>query len=193
MTDDRDWDDLVVSWGTADLDAGALSVRVQGKLRRQAGLMRAAVLAGAVGTIAGLALAAWTIYVGLTVGAPNFLVRGTAVLLLSLMLGMGTAWLAGTLNDATRSLADMLDLSIRRARVFRRLIGLGFAGTAIAAVLGMVGYAVRTSAGNPPAMSPVEPLLMLGLFAVALLPFHLRVGDSLARLQLMRRALESEA
>jgi len=188
-----DWDDLVVSWGKADLDAGALSARVQGQLRRQAWLMRAGVLAGAVGTVAGLALAAWTFNVGLRADAANFLVRGAAVLLLSAMLGMGTAWLAGTLRDTTRSLADMLDLSIRRARVFRRLIALGLAGAAIAALLGLVGYAIRTSAGNPPALSPVEPLLVLGLFAVALLPFHFRVGDRLVRLQLLRRALEAEA
>jgi len=189
MTDTRYWDDLGVAWCAAELDAGSLSPRVKARLQRQAALMRMGMLAGVLGTAAGIALGAWTIYLGLSADAANFLVRGAAVLLISAMLGLGTAWLAGGLKHDTRSVAEMLDLSIRRGQVFRRLTGLGFAACVVAAVLGLVGYAIRSGAGDPPVLSPIEPLLLLGLFAVALLPFHLRFRDTLVRLQFLRRAL----
>jgi hypothetical protein len=150
------------------------------------------VFAGAVATAAGLALGAWTIRVGLAADAANFLVRGVAVLLLSAMLGLGTAWLARSARDDTRSLSAMLDLSLRRARVFRNLTLLGFVGVAVAAVLGLAGYAIRSRAGVPPALSPLEPLLALGLFATALVPFHLRFRDLIVRLECLRRALAGE-
>jgi hypothetical protein len=58
------------------------------------------------------------IRVGLVTDATHFLVRGVTVLLLSSMVALGTAWLAGNARDDTRSLIEMLDLSLRRARVF---------------------------------------------------------------------------
>jgi hypothetical protein len=189
MTDGIYWDDLGVAWCATELDATALSPRLKARLRRQAGLIRTGVFAGAVATAAGLALGAWTIRVGLATDATHFLARGAAVLLLSAMLGLGTAWLAGSARDDTRSLAEMLDLSLRRARVFGKLTALGFGGTAVAAVLGLVGYAIRVRAGDPPALSPLEPLLVLGLFATVLVPFHLRFRDLAARLECLRRAL----
>jgi len=189
MTDFRYWDDLGGAWCAIDLHAAGLSSRVKARLQRQAALMRMGILAGALGTAAGLALGGWTIYAGLSADAANFLVRGAAVLMLSAMLGLATAWLAAGLRDETRSLTEMLELSVWRARAFGRLTALGFAGCIVAAVLGLVGYAIRSGAGDPPELSPIEPLLLLGLFAVALLPFHLRFRDTVARLQFLRQAV----
>jgi Na+(H+)/acetate symporter ActP len=60
MTDRIYWDDLRVAWCATELDAATLSPRLKARLRRQSGLVRAGVFAGAVATAAGLALGAWT-------------------------------------------------------------------------------------------------------------------------------------
>lgn len=91
------------------------------------------------------------------------------------------------------SLADMLDLGITQAERFRRVVLAGYGMCAVAAALGLVGYGIRVHFYRPLAMSPIEPLVLLGLAAVALLLFGRLVTSDLARLTYLRGLLTEAA
>jgi hypothetical protein len=191
-TPDPWWDELGFAWTAAPADPQAALPGLTARLRRQAWLLRLLIAGAALASLAGLALAGWTLWLGWTAHVWHFLVRGTAVLVLAILLAAAAGALAGSVRDASRSLAEALDVAVRRAQGRRRALALGVWACALAAAFGTAGYFVRSYFTRPPAMSPLEPLLVLALTALVLLLLARAASRDLARTRHLQRALAGE-
>jgi uncharacterized membrane protein len=190
---DRYWDDLGIAWVAVDPNSEAIAAQLDSRLRSQALRAKLLVATGVPLAVAMLALAGFTLYAGFNGGAWNFLVRGIALLVLSGMTGLA-AWsqrfdAAGQLN----SLAGKMDQTIARSRKLHRAAGLGLTMCGVAAVAGLAGYFIRVRQGHPPAMSPLEPLALLALMAIAICIYMHYSARDLERLEYLRRTLASES
>lgn len=194
MTEGQDpyWDDLGVVWTAANPDVDVIKPRLQARLRRQSLLIAAGLAIGIPLSIAGLALATWTIWVAWTAGALNFYVRGIAIAVISLLLGRAVSLLLPVrAGDAARSLMAMLDLAIGRAQRTGTVIRLGLYSCLAAAALGLVGTAIRMQSGHPPQMSPIVDLVILAGVASGLFFYGRYNSISLEKLRALQRALLS--
>jgi hypothetical protein len=188
-TNDAWWDELGFAWTALEPDPEAATPRLKARLRRQEWRLRLLVAGAALAALLGAALAAWTLWIGYTAHASWFLVRGSAVLAVAVLAALGAAALAGGVKDQTRSLAEALDLAVLRARRSLRAASLAIAACALAAVLGLGGYALRAGSHHPPRMSPIEPLAYLALLALVIFLVRRRLKDDLARTRHLRRSL----
>ncbi len=171
-TKDGYWDDLGVAWSAIGLEPQIVAPRLKARLKAQSMLIGALALGGIPLALLGLVLGGWTIWLGWSGHQVHFVTRGTAVIAISAMLAFATWSLGARLKDDTRSLAQMTELALARALRTLTAIRLGYVSCAIAALFGMVGSWIRSHAGDPPAMSPVEPLVVLALVVVALAAMH---------------------
>jgi hypothetical protein len=189
MTDEPFWDELGIAWRAAPPAASGSLDRMRASFRRQARQVRLAVALAAVGGTGLGALGAFTLWQGWRLGALNFGTRGLAVLIVAAILWLMAATLWPVRNDDALSLSEFADLGLARARRCRRAVVLGLTGCAVAAVLGTVGWALRTAADHPPALSPVIDLAVLAVLAVIVeaLRRHFRGED--ARFAYLKRAL----
>lgn len=186
---DAYWDELGIAWRAIEPDLQASTPRMKRQARWHTLLMGAVVFGGVPVGIAGGALGIWTAWVGLSTDAWNFVTRGAAILVIaSLLLGAGLS-ARSTLRADTRTLAAMVGLALLRAQKWRLAIRLGYAACVVAAVLGMIGYGIRTHAGKPPAMSPVEPMVALALLWVVLMLLHRGVRARIAKYRYLQRLL----
>jgi hypothetical protein len=191
MTDPY-WDELGFAWTAAAPDPQTAEPRLKSRLHRQAMGLRLLVLGASLASLAGLALGAWTLWIGWSAHVWHFLVRGSAVVILAGLAGWGAASLAGGVRDDTRSLAQAVDLSISRAERSLRALWLGLAGCGIAAALGLAGFWLRAAHGRPALMSPVEPLAFLALLMTVFWLLQRSVSDDLERSRHVRRLLEAD-
>ena len=192
MNADNDpfWDDLGVTWTAVDPDINVIKPRLKARLRRHSLLIAVGVAIGMPLSIAGLALAAWTLWVAWTSDALNFYARGVAVAAISLLIARAVAlMLPVRAADAARSLTDMLDLTIMRAKRTGLIIRLGLYSCLVAAALGLVGAAIRTHFESPPQMSPIVDLGILAALALILITFGRHNAMSLGMLRALRGAL----
>jgi hypothetical protein len=140
--------------------------------------------------IAGGVLGVWTIWLGLSTGIWNFATRGAAILVISLLIA-GAGWSSrSTLRDNTETLSAMVELTLLRAEKWRLAIRLGYASCVVAATLGMIGYGIRVHSGKPPAMSPVEPMVVLAGLGLVLVLLHRSVRRRIAKYRYLRRLLQ---
>lgn len=187
---DAYWDNLGLAWTAIKPDPKVLMPQLRWRLRWQAMLMGGVVFGGVPVGLAGVGLGVWTIWLGSSVGAWHFVIRGVAIVLIS-TLAVGAAWsFRSALRDHTESLSAMIELALLRAEKWRLAIGLGYVICAIAAVLGLVGYGIRVHFGKPPAMSPIEPLVLLTAIVVILLLCHAAIRERVAKYRYLKRTAE---
>lgn len=172
----NDWDQLGVAWRASVPDPEHAAAGIEARLRRQAALARTGLVAGVLGGLSALALAAWTIWIGTGGRAPNFVTRGATIAVVGVLMLLAAQALGGDTRNAGASIREMLDLSRLRAERQARTAGLGVLATVVLAAGGLVGYAIRVRTGHAPAISPVEALLALAVLGVVLL--WIRAGQS---------------
>lgn len=167
--DDAFWDELGVSWRASIRDVGLISSGLEARLRLQSALLTAGTLAGATVSLLGFGLAAWTLWIGWSTQTWHFLTRGATLLTVSFLAVMAALALRARNGVETRSLGEMLQVSIARTERLIRAADLGCYSLVILALGGTVGYVLRVRLGRPPAVSPVENLLALAIVGLALL------------------------
>jgi hypothetical protein len=183
------WDERADAWTAIDPKLRALASRLPVRLRRQSQWMAVAVviglLFGAMGVLLGLA----TIGSGLSFHIWNFLTRGGAIIAMSVILIIATWPLhQATSFDAAQALSQMIDLAIDHAQKILSLIRAGLYCCVIAAIFGLVGNAIRTHFGSPPKMSPIVPLTVLALVALAVLIWGRKTQLELGKYRSLKRA-----
>jgi hypothetical protein len=140
--------------------------------------------------VASLALAAYTIWLGVTVGAWHFITRGIGILVIALLAGRAaTTLLPVRALDATKPVPVMLDLAMDRGRRTLTVIRLGLCSCLVAAAFGLAGTALRSSLASPPRLSPVVDLLIVGAGAAGLALWGRHVKATLGKLQALRGVL----
>lgn len=192
MTEPRDayWDELGIAWTAIEPDLRASMPRMKRQLRWQTLSLAAVTFGGVPVGIAGGVLGVWTIWLGLSTGIWNFATRGAAILVISLLIA-GAGWSSrSTLRDNTETLSAMVELTLLRAEKWHLAIRLGYASCVVAAALGMIGYGIRVHFGKPPAMSPVEPMVVLAGLGLVLVLLHRSVRRRIAKYRYLRRLLQ---
>lgn len=190
MTNEPFWDELGIAWKALTPTAGVSLERMKAHFRRESRQIRLAICLAAFGGTGLGALGAFTVWQGWRLAAWNFGTRGLAVLIVAGMLWVmvATLWSVREGGNA-RSLSDFADLGLARARRSRRAVVLGLAGCAVAGVLGTVGWALRSAADHPPALSPVIDLAVLALMAVIVEALRRHFRREEARFAYLRQAL----
>lgn len=187
------WDELGIAWVATVPETQAISPAVKKKLRRQSRLISAGVVLSASLSVVGLILGLATIWIGLTTGAWNFISRGIAVLAVAALAATATRALFPVRgSEEARSLSDMIDLSLLRARRSDLTITLGLYACAVAALFGLIGAAIRSQLSGPPKMSPIVDLAFVALVALALGLCRGRVRHTLVKFQYLQRALAAD-
>lgn len=192
MTEPKDayWDELGIAWTAIEPDLRDSMQRMKRRLRWQKLSMAAVVFGGLAVGITGSLLGIWTIWVGLSAGIWNFATRGAAILVISLLVA-GLGWSSrSALRDNTETLSAMIELALLRAEKWYLAIRLGYASCVVAAALGMTGYGIRVHSGKPPAMSPVEPMVVLAVLGLVLVLLHRGVLDRIAKYRYLKRLLQ---
>lgn len=190
--DDAFWDELGVSWRASIRDAGLISSRLEARLKLQHALLAAGTIVGAGVSLLGFALAAWTLWIGWSSQTWNFLTRGATLAAVSLLAVMATLALRTRNTQDTRSLREMLQVSIARTERLIRAADLGCYSVVILAIGGIVGYALRIRLGRPPLVSPVEDLLILALAGLALVWYRSSQARALEKCRYLDRVFGSE-
>jgi hypothetical protein len=190
---DAYWDELGVTWIAMDPDIKVISPLLEARLRSQSRWITAGLWLGLPASAVGLLLAVFTIWIGWSSGTWNFVIRGIAMGAIATIFAIGVASLLPIrAGDATRSLPEMIDLAIGRARRSLLLIRLGLFACAIAAISGGVGTAIRVHLTGPPRMSPLVDLAVLALAALVLFVGSRPIKLDLEKYKALQRALEFE-
>lgn len=194
MTEQRDayWDNLGIAWAAINPNPRVLTTHIKRRLRWQTLSVAAATFGGIPIGAAGVVLGIWTIWTGLSTDTWNFATRGAAIVVISLLV-IGVIWsFKNVLKDNTESLSAMIDLTLLRAEKWQFATRLGYVACVVAAALGTIGYGIRIRSGKPPAMSPIEPLVLLAALGVGLFLFHRVVRDRIAKFRYLKRLLLEE-
>jgi hypothetical protein len=190
---DAYWDELGVTWIAMDPDIKVISPLLEARLRSQSRWITAGLWLGLPASAVGLLLAVFTIWIGWSSGTWNFVIRGIAMGAIATIFAIGVASLLPMrAGDATRSLPEMIDLAIGRARRSLLLIRLGLFACAIAAISGGVGTAIRVHLTGPPRMSPLVDLAVLALAALVLFVGSRPIKLDLEKYKALQRAMEFE-
>ena len=188
-SNDSYWDELGVAWRATNADLNAITPKLKTRLRWQGFGMLAIVVVGIPLSVAGLILGLYTLWIGWAHHVWFFLTRGVAIVWMSYLLALASWSLHTGMRGYTGSLMEMIDGSIMRAEGLSRAVRMGYWGCAISVVFGVVGYGIRARFYHPAAMSPVGPLLLLGVSCMALYLYHWHVANDLARFKYLRGAL----
>lgn len=188
-SNDDYWDELGIAWRATNPDLTVITPRLMARMRWQRIGMLGMMAVGIPLSIGGLILGIYTLVAGFSFHIWNFVTRGIAVLVISLLFGLASWSVRGGLRAYTGSLMEMIDASISRTEGLTRAVRLGYWVCAVAAVFGLVGYAIRARLDHPAAMSPIGPLIFLGISCAALLLYHRHVRNDLARFRYLRHAL----
>lgn len=192
MTQDAYWDELGLAWTAINPAPETVAPRLQARLRRQAALLAAILLAGIPLSLAGMALGAWTVWLGASTQAWFFVTRGIAIFTMSLLAGFATWSFRSTMVDPAHSLGAMIALALLRAERWRRAVRLAGLGLAIAALFGSAGYIIRIQVGKPSAMSLAPALIVLTVLGLVLFLLHRKASDDIAKYRYLKRLLLEE-
>jgi len=190
MTDEPFWDELGIAWQAASPAADVPLARMKAHFRTESRLLLAAIAACTVFGTAMLALSAFTLWQAWRLAAWNFGTRGLALLVIGTIL-----WLIARAlwpvrgSDNARSLSDFADLGFARAAQGLRVCALGFGVCAVAAILGVIGAALRTMAGHPPVVPVAVGLALVAVFAGGVAAERRRFRREQARFAYLRDAL----
>jgi hypothetical protein len=177
--DDAFWDELGVSWRASICDAELISSRLEARLKLRSALLTAGTVAGAAVSLLGFGLAVWTIWIGWSSQTWHFFTRGLTLATVSFLAVIATLALRARKGVETRSLREMLQVSIAQIECLIRAADLGCYSVVILALGGTVGYALRVRLGRPPAMSPAEDLLALVIAGLTLVWYRRSQARSL--------------
>lgn len=190
---DRYWDELGVAWRAVDPDVAVLAPRLRARLRRQSLLITTGLAIGLPLTAVGLVLGVWTIWRGWSTGTWNFVTRGVAIAVMSILVaGAMSLMLRVRASDMAKSVSEMLGLAIARARRMLLAIRLGMVACAVAVVMGLVGTAIRGYLAAPPRISPVVDVAALVMLALGLFAYGRHVRITLEKLQALEAALDAD-
>jgi hypothetical protein len=189
--DDAFWDELGISWRASVHDTDFVSSRLEAKLKLQSALLGAGAIAATLLGVLGFAAAARALWIGWTSHFWNFITRGLVLAAVSVLAIIASLALRTRDGVDTRSLRDMLQLSIARTERLVKAADLTCYSLAILVVGGLVGYALRIKLSRPPAISPVEDILILALAALSVIWFRQSQTRALRRYQHIRRAFDS--
>jgi hypothetical protein len=180
--------------GTAiDPNLRAIASRLPVRLRRQSQWMAVALVIGLLFGAMGVLLGLVTIGSGLSFHIWNFLTRGGAIIAMSIIMMFATWRLQDSSTlDAAQALSQMIDLAIDHAQKTLSLIRAGLYCCVIAAVFGLVGDAIRTHFGRPPKMSPIVPLTILAVVALAVVVWGRQTRRKLEKYRSLKQALAVE-
>jgi hypothetical protein len=184
------WDELGVAWCAIDPDVGVVASRLETRLRRQSRWITAGRVIGLPLGAAGALLGVATMGAGLSSGAWNFVTRGSAIAATSAILTFAL-WSLQSVSavGGSSTLSQMLELAIGRAQRTLSLIRAGLYSCVIAAVLGLVGTAIRIQLDRPPRTSPIVDLAILALIALVLFLCGRQLRVELGKYRALRQAL----
>jgi hypothetical protein len=194
MTDHKDayWDELGIAWCAITPQTKVVAQRLEVRLQRQAILAMTCLIVGLPLGAAGVLLGIYTSLGGWESNTWNFVVRGVAIIAVSVIALVGLSRLAPVTQDvATKSLSDLIDCTIDRARRTLLLSRMGLYACAVAAVFGLVGVVIRTYLSGLPKMSPFIDLAILAVVTVGLLAYGRQIRVHLEKMRALKHALES--
>jgi len=187
------WEDLGVAWRAIHPEVSEIAPRIEARVRRQSALIAATLVIGLPLSAIGFSLGVFTIWRGWTTGSPNFVTRGAAIATIAILMAIAMLSLLGVrAGHGSAAVSEMLDLSIARAQRTLISIRLGMAACVVAAIMGLVGTAIRSRVSGPPLMSPIIDLVLLALCAFGLFAWGHNVRLHLGRLRAVKRALATE-
>jgi hypothetical protein len=182
-----------VAWTAIDPSIRAIASQLPVRLRRQSQWMALVLVIGLLFGAMGVLLGLVTIGSGLSFHIWNFLTRGVAIIAMSLIIVIATWPLRhATSFDAAQALSQMIDLAIDHSQKTLALVRAVLYCCVIAAVFGLVGNAIRTHFGNPPKMSPIVPLTVLALVALAVLIWGRQTRLELGKYWSLKQALPAD-
>lgn len=189
-SEDAYWDALGVAWRATDADIEVVTPRLHARLRRQSLAITAALALGTPLFCAGAVLGAFTMWRAWTTETWNFLTRGIAILLVSVLLIRALAsFLPFRAYKDIQSLSGMLEIASARIKRTLFLIRTAIVACIIAAGLGIAGAAIRTRAGSPPHLSPIVDLIIIALIVLFLWLYGRTVSAEDRKFDYLRRTL----
>jgi hypothetical protein len=187
---DAYWDELGIAWRAIKPEVNVLMPRLQARLHRQSLFIMLGLIAGLPLSGAGFILGLYTIWSGWTSGTWNFVIRGIAIGVISIILGVATSLLVAVrANKATRAFSEMIDLSIARSQRIFLTLRLAFYACVVAAVLGLMGSVVRAQLTRPPQLSPIVDIVVLALCALGLDLYGRQIKHGLEKMRYLKRTL----
>jgi hypothetical protein len=187
---DAYWDELGIAWRAIKPEINVLMPRLQARLHRQSLFITLGLFAGLPLSGAGFFLGLYTIWSGWTSGTWNFVIRGIAIGVISIILGVATSLLVPVrANKATRAFSEMIDLSIARSQRIFLTVRLAFYACIVAAVLGLMGSVVRAQLTRPPQLSPIVDIVVLALCALGLDLYGRQIKVGLEKMRYLKRTL----
>lgn len=179
-----------VAWTAIDPNLRAIASQLPVRLRRQSQWMAVALVIGMLFGAMGVLLGLVTIGSGLSFHIWNFLTRGVAIIAMSVIV-ICAVWPLQRLTslDAAQALSPMIDLAIDHGKKTLSLVRGGLYCCVIAAVFGLAGNAIRTHFGNPPKMSPLIPLTIVALVALAVVIWGRQTRLELRKYRSLKRVL----
>lgn len=187
------WDELGVAWAAINPDIAVIMPRLQSRLRRHSILITASLILGLPLSLGGFLLGIYTLWIGWTTGASNFVTRGISLVAIATILSFAmSSLLRVRAGGDSLALSEMLDLAIARAQKTLVAIWLGICACGVAALLGLVGTAMRTRLSGPPALSPLIDLAILAILALGLFFYGRRISGDLAKYRYLKGALVTD-
>ena len=183
------WDELGVAWSAINPDIDLIMPRLKSRLRRHSILITASLVLGLPLSLAGFLLGVYTIWIGWTNGASHFVTRGISLVVIATILSFAMSFLLSVRAGDSLALSEMLDLAIARAEKTLVTTRLGLYACGVAALLGLVGTAMRTQLSRPPALSPLADLAVLAIFALGLFLYRRRLSRDLAKYRYLKGVL----
>jgi hypothetical protein len=185
------WDELGIAWQATPAPEVPLD-RMKARFARESRQIGLAIGLAGLGGAFLAALGAFTVWRGSQLGALNFEIRGAAVLIVAAILWVTVGLLWPVRGGDARSQREFAELGLARARRSRRSVVMALAACTVAAVMGVIGAAVRIEAGNPPALSPAIDLAILALLAVIVDALRRKFRSDEARFAYLRDALRAD-
>jgi hypothetical protein len=187
---DTYWDELGIAWRAIKPEINVLMPRLQARLHRQSLFITLGFIAGVPLSVAGFILGLHTIWSGWTSGTWNFVIRGIAIGVISIILGIATSlFVPVRASKATRALSELIDLSIARSQRILLTLRLAFYACVVAAVLGLMGSVVRAQLMRPAQLSPVVDTVALALCALGLDLYGRQIKLGLEKMRYLKRTL----
>jgi hypothetical protein len=187
------WDELGIAWTAINPQVEVIMPRLQSRIRRQGILITISLILGLPLGLASSVLGAYSVWIALTTSAWNFLSRGLALLAIGAIIALAIrAAMHVRSGGSTFALPEMLDLAIARIEKTLFAIKLGFWACAVAALLGLVGTAMRTRLSTAPALSPLVDLAVLVIIGLGLFQYGSRLRSELAKYKYLKQTLAVE-
>lgn len=191
--DDTFWDELGLSWRASFRDPEVISERLETRLKLQGYLLIGATALGVAGSLLGFALAAWTLWIGWSHQLGYFLSRGTTLAAVSLLAATATTLTLRMRSGlATRSLREMLQLTIGHTARLIKVADIGIFMVLVVVVGGTIGYVLRTRLGHPPAVPLAEDILLVVVVGLALAWYRRTEARALRRYKHLAEAFASD-